>query len=156
MNNVCLLECAGHGGTHLQSQQLWSSLSLRVSVVTKWAQGQPGLNSEFHSQQNQTPQKSFHRPSHGQHRCKNTRGKLHFKNKGILYEKKFLQCWDVNSGPTPWATLPVSFYCVFFFKIRSFEWFAQGWLPALILLIFAPEWIGLQVWATGTQPLWII
>jgi hypothetical protein len=25
-----------------------------------------------------------------------------------------LQCWDVNSGPTPWATLSVSFYCVFF------------------------------------------
>jgi hypothetical protein len=155
MNNVCLLECAGHGGTHLQSQQLWSSLSLRVSVVTKWAQGQPGLNNEFHSQQNQTPQKSFHRPSHGQHRCKNTRGKLHFKNKGILYEKNFCSAgmWTQVLHLEP---LYQYLSTVFFFKIRSFEWFAQGWLPALILLIFAPEWIGLQVWATGTQPLWII
>jgi hypothetical protein len=58
--------------------------------------------------------------------------------------------WDLNSGPTLWATPPALFLCVCdgFFKIQSYELFAQaGFKP------HPPGKLRLQAWATGT---WLI
>jgi hypothetical protein len=36
----------------------------------------------------------------------------------------FLQYWDLNAGPIPWATPPALFWDGFFFEIRAHELFA--------------------------------
>jgi hypothetical protein len=49
----------------------------------------------------------------------------------------FLCCWNLNSGPTPWATpLPA----LFFFRHRVPQTIFPGWLWTVILLISA-SWI---------------
>jgi hypothetical protein len=54
----------------------------------------------------------------------------------------FPQCWDLNSGPTPWATPPALFFFFFegFFWDRVFQTICSGWLQTVILLISA-SWV---------------
>jgi hypothetical protein len=64
----------------------------------------------------------------------------------------FFQYQGLNSGHTPWATLPALFV-LGVFEIRFRELIYQGWLPTMILLISA-SWvakiigISLQHWAS--------
>jgi membrane protease YdiL (CAAX protease family) len=48
----------------------------------------------------------------------------------------FLQYWGLNSGPTPSAT-PTALFHGGFFKTRSHELFARGWLQTATFLISA-------------------
>jgi hypothetical protein len=52
----------------------------------------------------------------------------------------FLQCWGLNSGPTPWATPPALFLWFFFFWNRVLQTICLGWLQTTIPLISA-SWV---------------
>jgi hypothetical protein len=52
----------------------------------------------------------------------------------------FLQCWDLNSGPTPWATPPALFFVMGFFQNKVSQTICLGWLQILILLI-SSSWV---------------
>jgi hypothetical protein len=60
----------------------------------------------------------------------------------------FLQYWDLNSGPMPWAT-PPAFFCDMFFWDRVLWTICPGWLQTAILLISA-SWVtritGMRCW----------
>jgi hypothetical protein len=51
----------------------------------------------------------------------------------------FFLFWDLNWGPSPWATPPAHF-CEGFFKIGSHGTICLGWLQTAILLISA-SWV---------------
>jgi hypothetical protein len=51
----------------------------------------------------------------------------------------FLWYWGLNSGPSPWATLPALFLWGVF-KIGSPRTICLGWLQTMILLISA-SWV---------------
>jgi hypothetical protein len=53
----------------------------------------------------------------------------------------FIACWGLNSGPTPWATLPALFFVMGFFKIGSLEIICLDWLWTVIFLVSA-SWVG--------------
>jgi hypothetical protein len=69
---------------------------------------------------------------------------------GVLHQTEFFffQYWGLNSGPTPWATLPTLFVMGFFWNRVSWTFFVQGWLQTVILLISA-SWIAR---ITGVSP----
>jgi hypothetical protein len=61
--------------------------------------------------------------------------------------------WSLNSGPSPWATSPAVFFCLFVlffilpslflwrvFQDRVLQTIGPGWLPTAILLISA-SWV---------------
>jgi hypothetical protein len=58
--------------------------------------------------------------------------------------------WDLNSGPTPLATLPAPFcdFCFFCPEIGSHELFAWASFKSWSSWSLAPEQPGLQAWAT--------
>jgi hypothetical protein len=59
----------------------------------------------------------------------------------------FLRYWDLNSGPTPWATPPASFLWRVFFKIVC-----PGWLRTTILLISA-SWVARITGVRDSEPM---
>jgi hypothetical protein len=68
----------------------------------------------------------------------------------------FLWCWDLNSGSTPWATLPALF-CDRSFRDRVSWTVCLGWLRTTILLIPA-SWIarivGMSHWRLAVHLFW--
>jgi hypothetical protein len=63
----------------------------------------------------------------------------------------FLRYWDLNSGPTLGTTQPALYLWWVFFKIGSHRLFARAGLEPWSSWYLPPEYLGLQVWATGTQ-----
>jgi hypothetical protein len=73
---------------------------------------------------------------------------LSLNKNSFFFVFSFLQYWGLNSGPTPWATLPV-LYVIDFFEIGCCEWWAgfEPWSSWSLLSKFLP----LQLWVTGAQ-----
>jgi hypothetical protein len=68
----------------------------------------------------------------------------------ITWLQKFVfwQYWGLNSGPTPWVTLPSNF-CDGLFRGRVLRTICLGWLRMVIFLISA-SWVAR---ITGVSPL---
>jgi hypothetical protein len=45
-----------------------------------------------------------------------------------------LLCWNLNSGPTPWASPPTHFFVTGFFNTGSWT-ICSGWLPPDLCLL---------------------
>jgi hypothetical protein len=62
----------------------------------------------------------------------------------------FLQYWGLNSGPSPWATLPALFLWRDF-QDRVLRTLFLGWLQTLILLI-SVSWVGRIIGVSHGSP----
>jgi hypothetical protein len=63
----------------------------------------------------------------------------------------FFQGWDLNSGPTPWASPPALFLWWVFFEIGSHELFAQAGFELRSSWSLLPQQLRLQAWVTCAQ-----
>jgi hypothetical protein len=66
----------------------------------------------------------------------------------------FLQYWDLNTGPSPWA-IPPALFCEFFFKDRVSLTVFLGWLQTIILLTFA-SWVTRIIGVSYQAPSYLI